>query len=250
MSSIIQMDSLERKCRDREHREARDRVLAREVGIEIGRRREREKQHREKEKAWGRGFMIGIIVAAVFMFVGWYGAQKADASTIIDNPGLSAYVDNMDTRLIVEKNGKSGNIVKTRIGSGASSSWAVYRLGERTMPPGWRMFLRICQLEQPGDGWRGVWWTNREVNYSFPGGCGLTIGNFREIKHPAWPDSADQLNPRDQLWASFWLFWKHARIGQDMRGSYESGQRYGSTVWDIRDQIPFSGFEADGKTPA
>lgn len=245
--STTQMTSLERKRRERDMREARDRVLAREVGIEIGRRRERERHHHEKEKAWGRGFMIGIIVAVIFMFVGWYGAQKVEASTIADNPRMSAYVDNVDNLRNV---GKTGKVIKTRIGSGAESSWAVYRIGQRTMPPGWRMFLRICQLEQPGDGWRGVWWTNLEVNHSFPGGCGLTRTNFWEVKHPAWPDTADQLNPRDQLWASFWLFWKHARIGQEMRGSYESGQRYGSTVWDVRDQIPFSGFRADGKTPA
>jgi hypothetical protein len=213
--------SLEVAREDRERREARDRVLAREVGIEIGRRREREKMHREKDKAWGRGFFIGLIVAAVFFFAGWYGAEKASAA----------------------------EPVKTRIGSGADSSWAVYHLGQKTMPPGWRTFLRICQLEQPGDGWRGVWWTNT-VNYSFLGGCGLTVANFSDVKHPAWPDTADQLSPRDQLWASFWLFWKYARIGQEMRGSYDGGQRYGSTVWDVHTQMGFDGFRADGRTPA
>jgi hypothetical protein len=214
--------SLEVAREERERREARDRVLAREVGIEIGRRRERERQHREKDKAWGRGFFIGLIVAAVFFFAGWYGAEKASAA----------------------------EPVKTRIGSGADSSWAVYHLGQKTMPPGWRTFLRICQLEQPGDGWRGVWWTNVEVNHSFPGGCGLTRQNYTEVKHPRWPATADQLSPRDQLWASFWLFWKYARIGQDMRGSYDGGQRYGSTVWDVHTQMGFDGFRSDGKTPA
>lgn len=213
--------SLEVAREDRERREARDRVLAREVGIEIGRRREREKQHREKDKAWGRGFMIGLIVAAVFFFAGWYGAEKASGA----------------------------QTVKTRIGSGADSSWAVYKLGQKTMPPGWRTFLRICQLEQPGDEWRGVWWTNT-VNHSFPGGCGLTRQNYTDVKHPAWPATADRLNARDQLWASFWLFWRYARIGQEMRGSYDGGQRYGSTVWDVHTQMGFDGFKSDGKSPA
>jgi hypothetical protein len=215
------MTTLERKQRERDQREARDRVLAREVGIEIGRRREREKMHREKDKAWGRGFFIGLIVAAVFFFAGWYGAEKASAA----------------------------EPVKTRIGSGADSSWAVYHLGQKTMPPGWRTFLRICQLEQPGDGWRGVWWTNT-VNYSFLGGCGLTLANFSDVKHPAWPATANLLSARDQLWASFWLFWRYARIGQEMRGSYDGGQRYGSTVWDVHTQMGFDGFRADGRTPA
>ena len=94
-----QMTTLERKQREREQREARDRVLAREVGIEIGRRREREKQHREREKAWGRGFFVGLIVATVCMFVGWYGAAKVEAaerptvSTYADIRGKSAYVN-------------------------------------------------------------------------------------------------------------------------------------------------------------
>ena len=235
------MTSLERKQRERDQREARDRVLAREVGIEIGRRRERERQHREKDKAYGRGFFVGLIVATVCMFVGWYGAEKVEArsvqaSTIADISAKSA----------------SADTIKIRIGSGKASSWAVYRLGGKDLPPGWRTFLHICQLEQPGDGWRGVWWTNLEVNHSFPGGCGLTRQNYLDVKHPRWPDTADQISPRDQLWASFWLFWKYARIGQEMRGSYDGGQRYGSTVWDVHDQpgLMFDGFRADGRTPA
>ena len=237
--------SLEVKREERERREARDRILAREVGIEIGRRRERERLHREKDKAWGRGFIIGLLVALIFMLVGWYGAEKTYASTNADNPQMSAYVDIVDNQRGADI---SGHAIKTRIGSGASASWAVYRLGERTMPPAWRTFLRICQLEQPGPGWRGVWWRNTE-NHSFPGGCGLTRQNYTEVKHPAWPDTADRLQPRDQLWASFWLYWKYARIGQELRGSYEGGQRYGATVWDVHTQLGFHGFKADGKTP-
>ena len=238
------MTTLERKQREREQREARDRVLAREVGIEIGRRREREKQHREKDKAFGRGFLIGLIFAAVVMLVTLYAAEKVQAASVEAREGRGAST-------IADISAKSANAdtIKIRIGSGAASSWAVYRIGKKTLPPGWKTFLRICQLEQPGDGWHGVWWTNREVNYSFPGGCGLTRQNYRDVKHPAWPDTADALSPRDQLWACFWLFWKYARIGQEMRGSYEGGQRYGSTVWDVHTQMGFDGFHADGKTP-
>ena len=74
--------------------------------------------------------------------------------------------------------------------------------------------------------------------------------NFAEIRQPSWPATANLLSPRDQLWACFFLFWKHARIGQHMRGSYEAGQRYGSTVWDVHDQFGFWGFAADGETKA
>lgn len=225
--------SLEVMREERERREARDRILAREVGIEIGRRREREKMYREREKAWGRGFIIGIILTLVFILCGFIGAQKVSAA---EHAGIMHSHTN-------------GETIKVRIGSGDASSWAVYRVGEKTMPPGWRTFLRICQLEQPGDGWRGVWWTNIEVNHSFPGGCGLTRQNFIDVKHPAWPATADRLSARDQLWASFFLFWRYARIGQDMRGSYEGGQRYGSTVWDVHTQMGFDGFRADGRSP-
>jgi hypothetical protein len=227
--------SLELMREERERREARDRVLACEVGIQIGRRREREKMYREREKAWGRGFIVGIIVTLVFLLCGFIGAQKVNAATHADIKGSHT----------------NGQTIKVRIGTRDASSWALYRLGEKTMPPGWRTFLRICQLEQPGDEWRGVWWSNT-ANYSFLGGCGLTLQNFRDVRHPAWPATADRLNPRDQLWASFFLFWKHARIGQDMRGSYDGGQRYGSTVWDVHTHpgLNFDGFSADGRTPA
>ena len=121
------------------------------------------------------------------------------------------------------------------------------------LPPGWRTFLEICKREQPakGWGWRAVAWKQTR-NHSFPGGCGLTIANYLEVRHYSWPDSAHLLTPRDQLWASFWLYWKHARIGQHLLGSYHSGQRYGSTVWDVHDQpgLSFHGFDADGQTPA
>lgn len=233
------MTTLERKQRERDQREARDRVLAREVGIEIGRRREREKQHREREKAWGRGFFVGLVVSAVVMLVTLYAAEKVEAKTtrpMVPHATIGGSLTN-------------GSVIKVRIGSGKASSWAVYRLGQKTMPPGWRTFLEICQREQPGKGWRGVWWTNT-ANYSFLGGCGLTLLNYQEVRHPRWPSTMNRLSPRDQLWACFWLYWKYARIGQDMRGSYEGGQRYGSTVWDVHTQFGFWGFRADGKTPA
>jgi hypothetical protein len=78
----------------------------------------------------------------------------------------------------------------------------------------------------------------------------LTRDNFAEIRHHSWPATMNLLSPRDQLWACFWLYWKHARIGQDMLGSYEAGQRYGSTVWEVHTQFGFWGFAADGETMA
>ena len=205
-----------------ERRNARDRILAREVGIEIGRRREAVKHERRASKSFTRGLATGILLIIIIYLIGLAGADYASAKTI-------------------------------RIGSGQSSQRVTYKAAAKDLPPGWQTFLEICKREQPakGWGWGAVAWKQTH-NSSFPGGCGLTIANYLEVRHYSWPDSAHLLSARDQLWASFWLYWKHARIGQAMLGSYQSGQRYGSTVWDVHDQpgLSFHGFAADGQTPA
>ena len=203
-----------------ERRNARDRILAREVGIEIGRRREAVKNEKQSAKSFTRGLFIGIAIVIIVYLIGLAGADYANATTI-------------------------------RIGSGDASQRVTYKPYKKDLPPGWRVYLEVCKREQPakGWGWAAVAWKQTH-NHSFPGGCGLTIANFQEIRHASWPSSMDQLSPRDQLWACFFLFWKHARIGQEMRGSYESGQRYGSTVWDVHTQFGFDGFAADGETMA
>lgn len=216
--SII--EQLEQNREERERREARDRILAREVGIEIGRRREALKYERERNKSWSRGFLIGMIVAIIIMIVGMYGADQVHAQT------------------------------RTIIGTGTNRQVIIYKPHASTLPPAWRVWLRICQAEQPahGWGWAAVAWTNTH-NSSFPGGCGLTRDNYSSVRHHGWPDTMDLLSPRDQVWACFWLFWKHARIGEASRG-YAGGQRYGSTVWDVHNAIGFHGFASDGETPA
>jgi len=203
-----------------ERRNARDRILAREVGIEIGRRREAVKHEKKAAKSFTRGLFAGILLIIIIYLVGLAGADYANAKTI-------------------------------RIGSGDASQRVTYKPHKTDLPPGWRTFLEICKREQPakGWGWAGVAWKQTH-NHSFVGGCGLTLANFAEIRHHSWPATMNLLTPRDQLWACFFLFWKHARIGQAMRGSYEAGQRYGSTVWDVHDQFGFWGFAADGETRA
>lgn len=203
-----------------ERRNARDRILAREVGIEIGRRREAIKHEKRAAKNFTRGLFIGIILVIIVYLIGLAGADYANARTI-------------------------------RIGSGAESQRITYKPYAKDLPPGWRVYLEICKREQParGFGWAAVAWTQTH-NHSYVGGCGLTLANFQEIRHASWPATMNLLSPRDQLWASFFLFWKHARIGQAMRGSYEAGQRYGSTVWDVHTQFGFYGFAADGETMA
>lgn len=205
-----------------ERRNARDRILAREVGIEIGRRREAVKHERRAAKSFTRGLATGIILIIIIYLIGLAGADYANAKTI-------------------------------RIGSGDASQRVTYKAAAKDLPPGWQTFLEICKREQPakGWGWSAVAWKQTH-NSSYAGGCGLTIANYLEVRYAWWPASAHLLTPRDQLWASFWLYWKYARIGQNLLGSYESGQRYGATVWDVHDQhgLSFHGFGADGQTPA
>jgi hypothetical protein len=203
-----------------ERRNARDRILAREVGIEIGRRREAVKHEKRAAKSFTRGLFAGIVLIIIIYLIGLAGADYANAKTI-------------------------------RIGSGDASQRVTYKPHKTDLPPGWRTFLEICKREQPakGWGWAAVAWKQTH-NHSFPGGCGLTRDNFAEIRHASWPATMNLLSPRDQLWASFWLYWKHARIGQEMLGSYDAGQRYGSTVWEVHTQFGFWGFAADGETIA
>lgn len=205
-----------------ERRNARDRILAREVGIEIGRRREAVKHERHAAKSFTRGLATGILLIIIIYLIGLAGADYANAKTI-------------------------------RIGSGDASQRVTYKAAAKDLPPGWQTFLEICKREQPakGWGWSAVAWKQTH-NASYPGGCGLTTANYLEVRHYSWPDSAHLLSARDQLWASFWLYWKYARIGQHLLGSYQSGQRYGATVWDVHDQpgLSFHGFGADGHTPA
>ena len=204
-----------------ERRNARDRILAREVGIEIGRRREAVKHERRASKSFTRGLATGILLIIIISLIGLAGADYANAKTI-------------------------------RIGSVDASQRVTYKAAAKDLPPGWQTFLEICKREQPakGWGWGAVAW-KQTYNASYPGGCGLTTANFLEVRHYSWPDSAHLLTARDQLWASFWLYWKYARIGQHLLGSYQSGQRYGATVWDVHDQpgLSFHGFAADGQTP-
>jgi hypothetical protein len=220
---VFAFSEYEAKARRLEdQRRQRDRELATAVGIEVGLARVAARRKEQDNRIWDRGFMIGVFVTAFLIALVFHATEMAFGST-------------------------------TRIGSGEASQRVTYKPHLVNLPPGYKVYLEICKREQPakGSGWRSVAWKQTH-NHSYPGGCGLTRQNYLDVKHPSWPDSAHLLSPRDQLWASFWLYWKYARIGQAMLGSYEAGQRYGSTVWDVHDQpgLNFHGFGVDGQTMA
>ena len=93
-----------------ERRNARDRILAREVGIEIGRRREAVKYERRASKSFTRGLATGILLIIIIYLIGLAGADYANAKTI-------------------------------RIGSGDASQRVTYKAAAKDLPPGWKTFL-------------------------------------------------------------------------------------------------------------
>lgn len=77
----------------------------------------------------------------------------------------------------------------------------------------------------------------------------MTRENYRDIRLKSWPATMNLADPATQLWACHRLFWKYARIGQQMHGGdYAAGQRYAATVWDVHTQMGWHGFKKDGKT--
>lgn len=121
------------------------------------------------------------------------------------------------------------------------------------LPPAWRTWLEVCSREQPKPGrfdvtkWSTPNW-HQTHNHSYLGGCGMTLQNYADVRRKHWAKTMDKATPAQQLWACHFLFWKYARIGQTLTGSYEGGQRYGSTVWDVHTDMGWYGFERDGKT--
>ena len=114
----------------------------------------------------------------------------------------------------------------------------------KRLPPHWKQWLQTCHAEQPKPGtyagrghWNNIWWTNREVNYTYPGGCGFTQLNWDEFKRPGQPPLMSQASPLEQLWACERIYQHYAKIG---------GPAYGASVWDANKTIGFYGF-AEGK---
>ena len=204
--------SLEDKRAERELREARDRVLAREVGIEIGRRRERERQHKAKERAWERGFFIGLIVAVVFMLIGLYGAERAYGHSST-----------------APKNQQSLHGGKQR---------------ERNMPhPNViRAIIRIGQCEQPAPRGAGYYANIRWDAYpgkTWPGGLGIMQIHHNQFRPKGTPKDPTKATPAQQIRVA-WRAYKHYRRIYGIRG--------GSTFWVCSAKIGFGGVAYDNKT--
>ena len=204
--------SLEDKRAERELREARDRVLAREVGIEIGRRRERERQHKAKERAWERGFFIGLIVAIVFMLIGLYGAERAYGNSS-SAPKNQRSLHGGKQR---EPKMPHPNVIR-----------AIIRIGqcEQPAPRGARYYANIRWDAYPGKTW--------------PGGLGIMQIHHNQFKPKGTPKDPTKATPAQQI-RTAWRAYKHYRRIYGVRG--------GSTFWDCSRKIGFGGVLYDNKT--
>jgi hypothetical protein len=170
--------SLEAKREERDRREARDRILAREVGIEIGRRRERDKANRERAKAWERGFFIGLIVAVVFMLVGLIGAERATAQPAKVHQTLGAKH---------EPAMPHPNVIR-----------AIIRIGqcEQPAPKGAGYYANIKWDAYPGKTW--------------PGGLGIMQVHHEQFRPPGAPKDPTKATPAQQI-RTAWRAYKHYR---------------------------------------
>lgn len=172
------IDSLEQKREERDRRDARDRILAREVGIEIGRRREREKTMREKNRSFARGFFLGMIFVIIIGYLAVHAERMAHASTIKPRGVMSAHAAT-----------------------------------PKRLPPHWKTWIKIGQCEQPGRGWKGINWTHDGSGVTFPGGLGFTL-LLADWYRPA--DARGRMSkwtPLQQLWAAERMFDAYAKRG-------------------------------------
>ena len=158
-----------------EKQQARDRILAREVGIEIGRRRERERMHRDKEKAWGRAFVLGLAMG-LLIAIAWF-APMADAAPK-NQRTLGAHL---------EPHMPHPNIIR-----------AIIKIGQCEQPAakGAGYFADIKWDAYPGKTW--------------PGGLGIMAVHHEQFRPPGAPIDPTKATPAEQI-RTAWRAYKHYR---------------------------------------
>lgn len=196
---------------ERERAAARDRILAREVGIEIGRRREAIRSERRLSTAYGRGALIGFLVGA-FLVASWFvGAQKAYGAERVDPKFRS---------------------------SGASKQYP--------LPKHWRVYVKVARCEQPAAAskpqrvarqyWMGVRWDHPGMGNGrgWPGGLGMMHVHWTQFKPKGAPRLQQDATPAQQLISAHRAYLHFKRI---------YGTRGGTTFWVCSKQIGWRGIE-------
>lgn len=79
---------------------------------------------------------------------------------------------------------------------------------KRPLPKRHDLWIRIGRCEQPGSGYKGVYWSHPGPRYQ--GGLGFYSGTWAAFKEPGMPSNAGQATWRQQMWVANKLY---ARYG-------------------------------------
>lgn len=202
--------SLEVRREERERRDARDRILAREVGIEIGKRRAELRHERQKQRAFWRGFILGVVFCIVFAFIIWWPIRDANAST------LSAPANQQTLGAKHEPRMPHPNVI--------------------------RAIIKVGQCEQPAPAGQGYYAGIRWDAYpgkTWPGGLGIMAAHHLQFRAPGTPTDATKATPAQQIRVA-WRAYKHYRSIYGIQG--------GSTFWVCSAKIGFGGVLHDNQT--
>ena len=202
--------SLEVKREERERRDARDRVLAREVGIEIGKRRAELRHERQKQRVFWRGFILGVVFTIILLVLFWYPARDIQASTIMapkNQQTLGAkHEPRMPARSVIEA------------------------------------IVKVGQCEQPAPRGAGYWRDIRWDAYpgkTWPGGLGIMQIHHDQFRPKGTPADPTKATPAQQIRVA-WRAYKHYRRIYGIGG--------GATFWVCSAKVGFGGVLMDNKT--
>lgn len=84
----------------------------------------------------------------------------------------------------------------------------VKKKAKKRLPRNHDLWIRIGRCEQPGSGYRGVYWSHPGPRYQ--GGLGFYSGTWAAFKEPHMPANAGQATWRQQMWVANKLY---ARYG-------------------------------------
>jgi len=194
-------------------REQASRRTATTIGVEVGRQRERKHIEHEKQVAWDRGFIIGILVAALVILLATIGADNATARAAKHHQTLGAKNEPHMPSPAIQR--------------------AIIRIGqcEQPAPLGLNYYANIRWDAYPGKTW--------------PGGLGIMQVHHERFRAPGTPRDATKATPAQQIRVA-WRAYKYYRA-EGRRLGYGDGIRYGSTFWVCSKMIGFGGVDYKGR---
>lgn len=173
----------------------------------------RDQRRAQYHRAWGRGFVAGLIVGAVFMLAWFAPMARADAPA--NQRTLGAKGERMPAWPIVR---------------------AILKVGrcEQPAPAGQGYYAGIKWDAYPGKTW--------------PGGLGIMAVHHLQFRAPGTPADPTKATPAQQIRVA-WRAYKHFRA-EGRRLGYGDGTRYASTFWVCSAKIrpAFAGVKWDNRT--